>query len=96
LGDSTAGLGFGHQPLKGRLIYNRDLGGQGQFNSSDIETASRSDFQGQSGFGIKLIRNQLGTIKDKDRNIVKQPAWAAAISSSGLVPFCSAKRLPYP
>ena len=48
------------------------------------------------GGGVHLFGSELGLPRISDSAIVKQPAWAAAINSSGSVPGMPSKRLANP
>jgi len=74
------------------LIQTRHSGTQGEGRTADAEALSvRIETHGR--LGAEFGRRVAGALQLKRRAIVKQPAWAAAMSSSGLVPFSFSKRV---
>ncbi len=63
-----------------------------QVDGADGPACLRVVFKGQGRGRAERVGDEAGALKGRERAIVKQPAWAAAISSSGLVPEPSAKR----
>ena len=77
---------FGRYTGNGRLNLQMDLG-----NGKTIALLLECHFR----FGSMLLTAKPPCPRIIDKAIEKQPAWAAAISSSGLVPLSRSNRVLY-
>jgi len=85
LGDGAAGLGVGGGLVEGFLGGAGNAGGGGQRDLGDGE-ARVGLGQGNRGVGFDLFRREAAPPNCAPSAMEKQLAWAAAMSSSGVVP----------
>jgi hypothetical protein len=80
---------------KFRLVRARHLAFQGQVHGSNGEAVGHF-FERDFGRGLHALGGELGLAENERESLVKQPACAAPMSSSGLVPGLPSKRLLKP
>jgi hypothetical protein len=77
------------------LVDAGDSGGEREVGAADLEAVAVL-VEPDPGRGFERAVAEPSLASANDRAMVKQPAWAAAISSSGLVPAPFSKREPKP
>ena len=92
LGDWTVLLGVSRQIGESCFVEVGHFGAQRKSRTADPKSFALR-FKSDGRLGAEFCRCESGSLQAKASAIVKQPACAAAISSSGLVPFSFSKRV---